>query len=57
MTKKKIRKLAEQWEMLFDRDPTEQVQEVFFSGKSHSSKHPNLYFNNPVVENRKPKNI
>ena len=43
--------------MLFDRDPTEQVQEVFFSGKSHSSKHPNLYFHNPVVENRKPKNI
>ena len=30
-------------------DPTKQAQEVLFLKKLHSSKHPDLYFNNLVV--------
>ena len=46
----KIRGLAEQWKMAFNPDPTRQAQEVFFSKKPGESFHPNLYFNEFVVE-------
>ena len=36
--------------MVFDPDPTKQAQGVIFSRNSHSPKHPDLYFNNLVVE-------
>ena len=36
--------------MAFNPDPTKQAQEVVFSRKSHSPKHPDLCFNNLVVE-------
>ena len=36
--------------MVFNLDPTKQAQEVIFSRKSHSLKHPNLYFNSLVIE-------
>ena len=36
--------------MVFNQDPTKQAQEVFFSKKSHSPKHPDLYFNRLLVE-------
>ena len=36
--------------MAFNPDPTKQAQEVVFSRKSHSPKHPDLYLNNLVVE-------
>ena len=36
--------------MVFNPDLTKQAQEVTFSGKSHSLKHPDLYFNSLVVE-------
>ena len=47
---RKIREWAEQWNMVFNPDPTKQAQEVIFSRKSHSPKHPDLYFNSLVVE-------
>ena len=47
---RKIREWAEQWNMVFDPDPTKQAQEVIFSRKAHSPKHPDLYFNSLVVE-------
>ena len=47
---RKIRKWAEQWKMVFNPDPTKQAQEVIFSRKSHSPKHPDLYFNSLAVE-------
>ena len=36
--------------MVFNPDLTKQAQEVIFCGKSHSLKHPRLYFNSLVVE-------
>ena len=36
--------------MPFNPDPTKQAEEVVFSRKSHSPKHPDLYFNNLAVE-------
>ena len=36
--------------MVFNPDPTKQAQEGIFSKKSHSPKHPDLYFINLVVE-------
>ena len=36
--------------MVFNPDPTKQAQEVIFSRKSHSPKHPDLYFNSLAVE-------
>ena len=36
--------------MVFNPDLTKQAQEVIFCGKSHSLKHPGLYFNSLVVE-------
>ena len=39
--------------MVFNPDPTKQAQEVIFSRKSHSLKHPDLYFNSLVVEKMK----
>ena len=36
--------------MFFNPDPTKQAQEVIFSRKSHSPKHPDLCFNSLVVE-------
>ena len=39
---RKIREWAEQWKMVFNPDPTKQAQEVIFSRKSHSPKHPDL---------------
>ena len=36
--------------MGFNPDLTKQAQEIIFSGKSHSLKHPDLYFNSLVVE-------
>ena len=47
---KKIRKWGEQWKIVFNPDPTRQAQGVIFSRKSHSPKHPDLYFNSIVVE-------
>ena len=41
--------------MVFNPDLTKQAQEVMFSRKSHSPKHPDLYFNNIVVEKVKTK--
>ena len=52
----KIRGLAEQWKMAFNPDPTRQAQEVFFSKKPGESFHPNLYFNEFVVEKVKTEN-
>ena len=46
---RKIREWAEQWKMVFNPDPTKQAQEVIFYKKSHSPKHPDLYFNSLVV--------
>ena len=46
----KIPGWAEQWKMAFNPDPTKQAQEVVFSKKSQESFHPNLYFNEFVVE-------
>ena len=36
--------------MVVSPDPTKQTQEVIFFRKSHSSQHPDLYFNSLVVE-------
>ena len=36
--------------MVFNSNPTKQAQEVTFSRKSHSPKHPDLYFNGLLVE-------
>ena len=36
--------------MVFNPDPIKQAQEIIFSRKSNSLKHPNLYFNSLVVE-------
>ena len=36
--------------MNFNPDPTKQVQEIFFSRKSHFPKYPEWYFNNLAVE-------
>ena len=36
--------------MVFNPNSTKQVEKVFFSRKSHSLKHPDLYFNSLVVE-------
>ena len=47
---RKIREWAEQWKMAFNPDPTKQAQEVIFSRKSHSPKHPDLCFNSLIVE-------
>ena len=47
---RKIREWADQWKMVFNPDATKQAQEVIFSRKSHSPKHPDLYFNSLVVE-------
>ena len=41
--------------MVFNPDPIKQAQEVIFSRKSHSPKHPDLYFNSLVVKNVKTK--
>ena len=39
-------------------DTTKQAQEIIFSRKSHSPKHPDLYFNSLVVEKVKtPKHL
>ena len=43
--------------MIFNPDLTKQAQEVIFSGKSHSLKHHDLYFNSLVVEKVKTKNV
>ena len=40
---RKICKWGKQWKMVFNPDPTKQAQEVIFSRKSHSPKHPDLY--------------
>ena len=37
---RKIPKWAKKWEMNFNPDPTKQVQEIFFSRKSHFPKYP-----------------
>ena len=36
--------------MVYNSDPTKQTQEVIFSRKSHSTKHPDLHFKILVVE-------
>ena len=36
--------------MVFNPDSTKQAQKVIFCRKSHSLKHPDLYFNGTVVE-------
>ena len=41
---RKIRKWAVQWKMVFNPDPIKQAQEAIFFRKSHSPKHPDLYF-------------
>ena len=41
---------GEQWKMVFNPDSTKQPQKVIFCRKSHSLKHPELYFNSTVVE-------
>ena len=50
---RKIRKCAEKWKMVFNPDSKKQVQEVIFSSKSYSSKHPDLHFNKLVVKKLK----
>ena len=47
---RKNREWAEQWKMAFNPDTTKQAQEVIFSRKSYSPKHPDLFFNKLVVE-------
>ena len=46
----KISKWAFQWKMSFNPDITKQAQEVIFSRKSNKSFHPDLFFNNSVVQ-------
>ena len=46
---RKIHEWAKQWKTVFNPDPTKQAQEVTFSRKSHSPKHPDLYFDNLVL--------
>ena len=36
--------------MVFNPDPINQAQEIMFSRKSDSPKHPDLYFNSLVLE-------
>ena len=50
---RKTRKWTEQWKTVFNPDSTKQAQELVFSRKLHSPKHPDLYFNSLVVENVK----
>ena len=50
---RKIREWTEQWKTVFNPDSTKQAQELVFSRKLHSPKHPDLYFNRLVVENVK----
>ena len=52
---RKLREWAEQWKMVFNPDPTKHSQEIIFSRKSHSPKHPDLCFNSHVVEKVKTK--
>ena len=47
---RKISDWPKKCKMVFNSDPTKQAQEVIFSRKSHSPKHPDLYFNSVVVE-------
>ena len=48
---RKICEWVDQWKMkiVFNPEGTKPAQEVIFSRKSHSAKHPNLYFHNLVV--------
>ena len=39
---RKISDWSEKCKMVFNSDPTKQAQEVIFSRKSHSLKHPDL---------------
>ena len=47
---RKIRKWVVQWKMVFNPDQIKQAQEATFFRKSHSPKHPDLYFDSIVVE-------
>ena len=44
-----IGKWAYQWKLEFNPDPTKQATELLFSCKSHSTLHPQLFFNNNPV--------
>ena len=46
----KISNWTFQWKMIFNPDPSKQVQEVIFSHKIQKSSHPSIYFNNKSVK-------
>ena len=46
----KTKKLAFQWEMSFNPDPSKQAQEIIFSHKIQNTCHPSIYFNNKAVK-------
>ena len=46
----KISNWTFQWKMIFNPDPSKQVQEVIFSHKIQKSCHPSIYFNNKSVK-------
>ena len=48
-----ISKLALQWKMKFNPDPTKQTQEVIFSKKKAASVHLVVHFNNTLVNSVK----
>ena len=47
---RKIQQWAYQWKMAFNPDPSKQAQEVIFSRKRLQVNHPDLYFNESIVE-------
>ena len=52
---KKVNKLAFQWKMSFNSDPSKQAQEVIFTRKIKKLPHPSLIFNiNNVLHPYKP---
>ena len=46
----KISDWAHKWKMSFNPDPTKQAQEVIFSRKKKKISHPDIFFNNSLVE-------
>ena len=46
----KIQQWAYQWKMTFNPDHSKQAQEVIFSRKHNKEIHPNLYFNQSIIQ-------
>ena len=45
-----ISQWAYQWKMSFNPDPTKQAQDIIFSRKNYKDSHPDLVFNDCVVQ-------